>query len=129
LIQEMKGNLEAARQEYEKVLAAEPRAGVAANNLAWMYAESGRTADAIRLASIAREQLRGRPEPDDTFGWAQYQAGATAEAITAFERAIEKAPNNPTYHHHLGLALERGGQAEKARAAFRRAEALKQTQR
>jgi tetratricopeptide (TPR) repeat protein len=125
LIQESRGDRAAARQQYEEVLAADPRSGVAANNLAWMYAEDGRVDDAIRLATVATEELRGRPEADDTLGWAYYHRGTMTRAIAAFERAIEKAPERPIYHYHLGLALDRAGSADKARAAFKRALSFK----
>jgi tetratricopeptide (TPR) repeat protein len=125
LIHEARGDRAAARKQYEEVLAVDARSGVAANNLAWMYAEDGRVEDAIRLATVATEELRGRPEADDTLGWAYYHRGTMTRAIAAFERAIEKAPDRPIYHYHLGLALDRAGSADKARAAFKRALSFK----
>ncbi|HVL66392.1 MAG TPA: tetratricopeptide repeat protein [Vicinamibacterales bacterium] len=125
LIHEAKGDRETARTQYEQVLALEPRAGVAANNLAWMYAESGRAEEAVKLATIAREELRGRPEAEDTLGWAYYHSGSYTRAIAAFERAIERAPNNPVYHYHLGLALAKAGSDAKARQSLKRALDLK----
>jgi tetratricopeptide (TPR) repeat protein len=125
LIHESRGDRAAAKKQYEAVLAIDARSGVAANNLAWMYAEDGRVDDAIRLATVATEELRGRPEADDTLGWAYYHRGTMTRAIAAFERAIEKAPERPIYHYHLGLALDRAGSADKARAAFKRALSFK----
>jgi tetratricopeptide (TPR) repeat protein len=125
LIYEATGRREQARQHYEQVLTLEPRSAVAANNLAWMYAESGRTDEAIRLATIAVEELRGRPEAEDTLGWAYYHAGLATRAIECFQRALTRAPENATYHYHLGLANAKAGNATKARDAFRRALSLK----
>src|SRR5690606_4513314 len=68
LIHEATGDREAARTQYEQVLAGHPRAGVAANNLAWIYAETGRADAAVKLALVARDELRGRPEAEDTLG-------------------------------------------------------------
>ena len=45
-----------ARAQYEAVLAKSPRAGVAANNLAWMLAEDGRHDEALRWATVAVER-------------------------------------------------------------------------
>src|SRR5690606_6366214 len=60
MIYEARGDRDAARKQYEALLADSPRSGVAANNLAWIYAESNRADEAIRLATIAQEELRGR---------------------------------------------------------------------
>jgi putative PEP-CTERM system TPR-repeat lipoprotein len=124
MIQEARGDRDAARQQYEKVLAADPRAGVAANNLAWMYAEAGRLDEALKLATLATEQLK-RPEADDTLGWVYYRKGLGQHAISAFERAVSKAPDNPIYHYHLGLAQLKEGHDAEGRAALKRALGLK----
>ena len=55
MIQEARGDHDGARAQYERVLALDPHAGVAANNLAWIYAESGRLDEALKLATIAQE--------------------------------------------------------------------------
>ena len=55
MIQEARGDRDGARAQYERVLASDPHAGVAANNLAWMYAESDRLDDALKLATVAQE--------------------------------------------------------------------------
>ena len=121
LIHEARGERDAALKHYEEVLAAHPRSGVAANNLAWIYAETGRPDEAIKLATLAQEELRGRAEPEDTLGWAYYHKGLTGHAIGAFERAIVRSPRNPLYHYHLGLAHAKAGSKEHAREAFRKA--------
>jgi tetratricopeptide (TPR) repeat protein len=125
LIEEAKGNRDAARAQYEEVLAKQPHSGVAANNLAWIYAETGRFDEAIRLATVAQEELRGRSEPDDTLGWAYYKKGLATNAIGAFERAVARMPDNPLYHYHLGLAELKAGSKSKAAAAFEKALSLK----
>ncbi len=124
MIEEARGRPDAARQQYEKVLAADPRAGVAANNLAWMYAEAGRLDEALTLATVATEQLK-RPEAEDTLGWIYYRKGLTQHAITAFERAVSKSPKNPVYQYHLGLAQLKDGNETQGRAALERALDLK----
>lgn len=125
LIQEGKGDRDGARQQYEKILALDPRSGVAANNLAWIYAETGKPDEAVRLALVAQAELRGRPEAEDTLGWAYYHKGLTGHAIGAFERAVAKSPDNPVYHYHLGLAHAKAGSAANARRSFQRALTLK----
>ncbi len=124
MIEEARGRRDAARQQYEKVLAADPRAGVAANNLAWMYAEADRLDEALTLATVAVDQLK-RPEAEDTLGWIYYRKGLTQHAITAFERAVAKSPKNPVYQYHLGLAQLKDGNDAQGRAALKRALDLK----
>jgi Flp pilus assembly protein TadD len=125
MIHEARSEHDTARKQYEAVLADHPRSGVAANNLAWIYAENGRLDDAVRLATIARDELRRRPEPEDTLGWALLKKGSTQEAIAAFERAVDQAPDNPTYLYHLGLAYAKANHAAGARKALNKALALK----
>ena len=58
MLHETRGDRPRAKQAYEAIVAGDRRAGIAANNLAWIYAEEGRLDDALRLARIAQEQLR-----------------------------------------------------------------------
>ena len=125
LIHEAKGDRDSARKQYEEVLASEPRSGVAANNLAWIYAETGKADDAVKLGLVAQAELRGRPEAEDTLGWAYYHKGLTGHAIGAFERALAKSPDNPVYHYHLGLAHAKAGSEANARRSLERALAIK----
>jgi tetratricopeptide (TPR) repeat protein len=124
MLHEAKGDRPRAKQVYEAVVARDKRAGVASNNLAWIYAEEGRLDEALRLARIAQEQLRRRPEAEDTVGWIQLRKGVTADAIAAFTRAVERAPNNPVYHYHLGLAYLQSGEKQRGRSELQRALAL-----
>jgi tetratricopeptide (TPR) repeat protein len=89
-----------------------------------MYAESGRLDDALKLATVAQDQLK-RPESEDTLGWVYYRKGLWQHAIASFERAISKAPANPVYQYHLGLAHLKEGNDAQGRAALKRALAMK----
>ena len=121
MLNEARKDRDAARRAYEQALASDPRAGIAANNLAWIYAEDGKLDQALRLATTARVSLRRRPEAEDTLGWIYLQKGLASQAIAAFDRARDRAPQNPVYHYHLGLAYLKSGDHPKARAAFERA--------
>ncbi len=121
MLQEARKDREGARRAYEQALESDPHAGVAANNLAWIYAADGKLDEALRLATIAQASLRRRPEAEDTLGWIYLQKGETSRAIAGFERARDRAPQNPVYHYHLGLAHLKSGDNPRARIAFRRA--------
>ena len=90
-----------------------------------MLAEEGRLDDALRLATVAKEQLRQRPEAEDTVGWVYDKKNLPGHAIPAFERAIARAPDNATYHYHLGLAHLQAGHEKQGRTSLQRALALK----
>jgi Tfp pilus assembly protein PilF len=93
-----------ARAQYEAVLAQHPRAGAAANNLAWMLAEDGRFEDALHWAGVAADALHGRAEPQDTLGWIYLKTDRPRDALAAFERAISAAPREPLYAQHAAAA-------------------------
>jgi len=121
MLQEGRNNRSAARTAYESALASDQKAGVAANNLAWIYAEEGKLDEAMRLGAIAQQALKRRSEPEDTVGWIYLKKGQPLEAVAAFERARDRAPDNPIYHYHLGLAYVNSGERDRARNAFTRA--------
>jgi tetratricopeptide (TPR) repeat protein len=93
-----------ARERYEKVIGLDPGAAVAANNLAWIYAESGEHLDrAIELAQIALDKLPDVPDVLDTLGWAHYKGATPTLAVRPLARCVEIAPAYAPCHYHLGL--------------------------
>jgi tetratricopeptide (TPR) repeat protein len=90
-----------------------------------MYAEDKRLDEALQLATIARDAMRQRPEPEDTLGWVYHLKQLPVHAVSAFERAIARSPDNPVYHYHLGLAQSMAGNPDRARKALSRALELK----
>ena len=112
-----------AIEHYEKAVALDPRtAAPAANNLAWLYAESGDNLDrALELAQSARAQLTGDAEPLDTLGWVYMKKGATSQAETFIRQAVDLNPNNALYHYHLGVIYAKKGDDANARKSLQRA--------
>ena len=112
-----------AIEHYEKAVALDPRtAAAAANNLAWLYAESGENLErALELAQTARSHLPTDPEPLDTLGWVYLKKGMMSQAQTFIRQAIDLNPKNPLYHYHLGVLYAQKGDDASARLSLQRA--------
>ena len=125
VILEIRGRSSEAERAYEQVLEANPTAAVAANNLAWLYAERGANLDvALRRAQEAKRQLTDNPKVNDTLGWVYYKKGMISEAVTALCESIDRDPSDPQAQFHAGLALLKNGDLLRARQALERALAL-----
>jgi len=113
-----------ARKVFQDVLVLDPRAPVAANNLAWDYAEANENLDqALQLAQTARAGLPDNSQVSDTLGWVYYKKGLSTLAISTFREAVAKDPKNAQLHYHLGLAYLKNGDKGLAQQSLR--EALK----
>ena len=74
MILEMQKKIPEAKQKYDEVLAIDQRSVIAANNLAYLYAEANENLDrALILAQTAVEQAPDNPDVRDTLGWVYYQ--------------------------------------------------------
>jgi tetratricopeptide (TPR) repeat protein len=126
MILQSQGKLADARDRFARALEIDPEAPVAANNLAWLYADTGENIDqALELAMRAKAKLPDVPQVNDTIGWVHLKKNLASLSIPYFEQSIEKDANNPTYHYHLGLAHAQAGDSAKARQSLSRALALK----
>lgn len=122
LILHVQNRLDEARKEYETALDIDPRAAVAANNVAFIDAEANRNLDvALSRAQTAKSILPDDPDVNDTLGWIYYKQGLASSAIPPLEQSVAKDGNNPTYQFHLGLAYLRAGKTAKARESLQRA--------
>lgn len=111
-----------ARQRYQRALEADAGAAVAANNLAWIHAESGENLDtALQLAQTAMSAMPDAPEVMDTLGWVYYKKGLHQLAIPLFARCVDKDPAKAIYHYHLGAAYVKSGDSTRGRASLERA--------
>jgi tetratricopeptide (TPR) repeat protein len=126
MILQVQNRMPEAQKRYERALEINPNAVVAANNLAWFYAENGGNLDlALQLAQAAKAQITDQPDINDTLGWVYMKKDLAALAIPPFRISVEKAPNNPSYHYHLGLAYAKTGNVEGARKSLETAIKLK----
>ena len=86
-----------ARERFERALDLDPEAAVAANNLAWIYAEADENLDrALSLAQRATATLPDLAETNDTLGWVHYKRNLASLAIPFFERSIAIDSANAT---------------------------------
>lgn len=121
-----KGDLNSARKYYEDAWAAAPNFGIAAGNLAWIYAEQGTNLDvALNLAQKARQLSPDLDGVADTLGWVYYKRSAYALAVPLFRECLRKAPDRAIYHYHLGMALMAQGDKQHARTELQSALRLK----
>jgi tetratricopeptide (TPR) repeat protein len=126
MVVQQQGQVDEAARRYEEILAKNPNSAIAANNLAWIYADRGdRLDEAQRLAQRASELAPKDPRIADTVGWVYYKRNLPLLAVPQFQRSVELDPKNPDYHYHLGLALARGGDSARARQSLERALALR----
>jgi tetratricopeptide (TPR) repeat protein len=126
MILQAQGNTAMAKQRFERALTIDSQAPVAANNLAWIYAEANESLDqAVNLAVTASQALPESAEVLDTLGWVYYKNKQPALAVPPLMRAVQKTPDNPLYRYHLGLAYEQAGDAARSRESLTRALAIK----
>ena len=97
-IYQMKGDNDAAVQAYESVLKKQPKFLPAANNLAYLLAETSTDEAtlnrALELAKLAAE--KENPEALDTLGWLYHLLGNREQSIETLNKAYEKIPDNKT---------------------------------
>jgi tetratricopeptide (TPR) repeat protein len=126
MILEMQNKIPEAKQKYDEVLAINPDSMVAANNLAYLYAETRENLErALTLAQTAVGRAPDDPNVRDTLGWVYYQRDLNDLAVRAFEESLAKNPNNPLVHYHLGLASAKQGNLVRARRSYQAALKLK----
>ncbi|MBI1748772.1 MAG: tetratricopeptide repeat protein [Acidobacteria bacterium] len=113
-------DFENAKISYKKALDMSPDLALAANNLAVIYSESGRS-DELDLAQfLAQKARRAAPNSEavaDTLGWIYYKRTNYPMAIDNLEFCVTKDPSNPIFRYHLGMAyfkMERRVEAKKA---------------
>jgi tetratricopeptide (TPR) repeat protein len=123
MLEDQRKNYDASIDNYRKALEKDPNAVIAANNLAWLYAVTGKgnLDDAIRLAQGAVQKNPNIAGFVDTLGWVYYKKSLHTAAVEQLRKAValteaQARANNGSpsaaYHYHLGMALI--GKGEKA---------------
>jgi tetratricopeptide (TPR) repeat protein len=126
MLLEAQGHRAEAEKEYERVLEIDSRAGVAANNLAWLYlTRNAKLDEALQLAATAQQALPEEPTVNDTLGWAYVKKNMASRAIGPLEAGVQKSPGDAVMHYHLGVAYMQTGEFDKAKRSLTKALELK----
>jgi len=119
---EAQGRRDEARKSYEATVNGTENAPVAANNLAFIYAEQGVNLDvALHLATSAKQRLPDDPSVDDTIGWIYYKKDLPLLAVRPFGDSLRKRPGAAVVLYHLGMAYAKLGDKDKAHDTLGRA--------
>lgn len=116
---------EMAIQQYEAAIRRGEYTGVAANNLAWLYAQNGRNLDrALDLAKFAHDRDPRNLAIMDTLGFVYLARREYSQALTVLKDAIELADHGPhaevnedernTLRQHLVEAYAHVGRSPEA---------------
>ena len=111
---QVRGEVDGAIADYERILEAEPRSVIALNNLAWLYHERG-DARAVELAEKALDGAPQSPEIMDTYGWILFRSGQEERGMATLERAWRAAPQNADITYHFAASLAKLGDRRRAR--------------
>ncbi len=126
MLEDARKNYDTAVENYRKALELDQNSSIAANNLAFLYAEQGKgnLDEAVRLAQGVVQKNPQIAGFADTLGWVYYKKGLHAAAVDQLQKAVsldeqvaQKSKTTPsaTYHYHLGLALAAKGDKLNAR--------------
>ena len=126
MLEDGRKNYDAAIENYRKALEKDPNAVIAANNLAWLFAATGKgnLDEAVRLAQGVVQKNPNVAGFVDTLGWVYYKKNLHAAAVEQLRKAVSlnesdarKANVSPSasYHYHLGMALKGKGDLAESR--------------
>jgi tetratricopeptide (TPR) repeat protein len=122
MIYDARQKYDKAKEHYQKALKINPNFAPAANNLAYLFAETGENIDiALNLAQSATQQFPDDPGISDILGWVYYKKNIFSRAIVYLKEANEKIIDNTTMRYHLGMAYYKNGEKENARRELKKA--------
>jgi cellulose synthase operon protein C len=118
---EERHDLATAVSNYEAAVRAGDKTGVAANNLAWIYAQQGSNLDrALELANRAHDLAPNNAGVLDTIGFVRLKRREYTDAVATLERARDMvlSQDDPAtlteIKRHLAEAYLRAGQPDQA---------------
>jgi len=125
LLYERDKDLPGAIKVYERALKENPSFWFAANNLAFLLAEtSTKKEDLARAKALAEDAIRMQPNQPaliDTLGWVYFRMGDVSQARALIEQALAAAPDADVINYHMAAVLVRLGQRDAAREKLKKA--------
>jgi tetratricopeptide (TPR) repeat protein len=119
---ERMGKPDEAMQMYDAALRKDPRADVAANNLAMLLITYKKDQPSLDRAKDLAQRFANSSNGSflDTYGWVLYKRGEGAAALAALQTAVAKTPDAPASLYHLGMAQASAGLSDAARDSLSR---------
>ena len=117
------GRTDEAIAVYEQILRRAPDSDLAANNLAYVLAQTRRDKSSLdrALQLATRFSASNQPGYVDTLGLVQYRLGRFDQAANVLGRAASLAPKDTGVQLHYGMALLRKGDVQEGSAIVRKA--------
>lgn len=125
ILEDGRGDLTAAEKNYRKALGIRADSPIAANNLAWLIAETqGNLDEALELARAAVGNNSKVAGFYDTLGFVYLKKGLYSPAVEQFKKAVALdeanaqrtgTPATPGFRVRLGMALAKAGDKDSAR--------------
>ncbi|HEX4825865.1 MAG TPA: tetratricopeptide repeat protein [Candidatus Polarisedimenticolaceae bacterium] len=117
---EARGEIAAAREQYEKAIALDPGNRAAENRVAGLLAHEGKLDESVLHYLHVLERQPGDPETLSNLGIVWAKQGRLLDAIANFKKALAAHPQDPaTIHTNLGNALLLSGRPAEAAMEYR----------
>lgn len=125
-IHERRKEIDEAIKIYERVVAENPGANVAVNNLASLISDHRTDRESLTKALRLADRYRNSQIPHfrDTLGWINHRLGQHSRAIRMLEGVVKDSPNTPTFRYHLGMAYLAVENNDRAKAELEKAISL-----
>lgn len=123
-IEMMKGDLEKARQDFQKGIAEHPEVALGYIALAKTYMQEGDNQAAVKVLTSARDHLPRDFALEYVFGLVSARLGEREQAVQALKNAEALDPAVAEPHYQLGKLYQQSGQLAEAQSEFERVLAL-----
>lgn len=118
---EKQKKLDAAEEEFRKVLKEDPNNAGALNYLGYMLVDKGmRVAEATEMIKKALDLDPQNSAYLDSLGWAYFRQDKYEDAEKYLKQSLERLSKDPTVHDHLGDVYFKQGKLKEAIAQWER---------